>query len=297
MNKTAFAMIAFCGVASAALAQTPADPNAPPKVLQIMREVLKPGHGPAHQKTEAGWPAAFGKAGYKNSYLAVTSTSGPAEGWYLAGWDSYAAYEQDDQEINKNAALSAELGRLSQADGEHLASHTVMFAALRDDLSYRYSVEIPKMRYFDLTTFQVKPGRNAEFIEARKIVQAVHDKQKMDEHWAMYQVTSGAPAGTFLLFLPMKSLAEMDAAQEMHGKAYDDAMGEADRKKVADLLNASLESTFTRIMSFNPGQSYPPKEWAVADAFWAPKTERAAVAAPGKALAKAPAKVADPKQD
>lgn len=282
MKRTSL-LTALCGFAAVSTlhAQAPA-PGGPPKVLQIYREVLKPGHGPAHVKTEAGWPAAFAKADWPSHYMAMTSASGPAEAWFVSAWDSYAAYEADSKAIEKNAALQAELDRLSQADGEHLANHTVMFATHREDLSYRATVNIPEMRYFMVTTFRVKPGRGAEFAAARKIVNAAHEKANMDEHWAVYQVTSGAPTGTYLLLLPMKSMAELDAAQEMHGKAYEAAMGEENQKKVADLMNASVDSSTAVLFAFSPKMSYASKEWQAADAFWAPKTERAATA-PDKA--------------
>ena len=145
-----------------------------------------------------------------------------------------------------------------------------MFATYREDLSYRAGVNIAQMRYFLLTTFRVKPGRGAEFAAARKMVQAAHDQVNMDEHWAMYQVTSGAPGGTYLQFLPIKSLADVDAAREMHGDAYDAAVGAENQKKIADLMNASVESSTSVILRFSPKMSYPPKEWVAADAFWAP---------------------------
>lgn len=288
MKKSPILLTALGGLvaASAIHAQTAAVLSQPPKVIQIYREVLKPGHGPAHAKTEAGWPAAFGKADWPSHYIAMTSTSGPSEAWFISGWDSYAAYEKDSKDIEKNTALQAELDRLGQVDGEHLNSMVSMFATYREDLSYRAAVNIPEMRYFMLTTYRVKPGRGADFVAARKLVQAAHEKANMDEHWATYQVSSGAAAGTYLLLLPMKSMAELDAAQQMHGKPYEDALGEENSKKVADLMNASLDSSTAVLFAFSPKMSYPPKDWIAADAFWAPKVERAAV--PDKA--KVPAK-------
>lgn len=289
MKTPQFLLTALCGLAAVSTvhAQTAAAVPPPPKVIQIYREVIKPGHSPAHAKTEAGWPAAFTKANWPSHYIAMTSYSGPNEAWFISGWDSYAAYENDAREIEKNAALQAELDRLSAADGDHLANSISMFATYREDLSYRAAVNIPEMRYFVLTTYRVKPGRGADFAAARKIVQAAHEKANMDEHWATYQVTSGAPAGTYLLLLPMKSMAGLDAAQEMHGKAFEEAMGEENQKKVADLMNASLDSSTAVLFAFSPKMSYPPKEWKAADAYWAPKVERAAVAVD---KAKVPAK-------
>jgi len=271
MKKTLFVLAALCGLAvtSAVHAQTTAIPP-PPKVLQIFREVVKPGHSAAHAKVEAGWPAAFAKASWPSHFFALTSMSGPNEAWFISGWDSYAAYEKDTQDAEKNTAFDTETSRLSAIDGEHLTNTAGMFATYREDLSYRAGVNIAQMRYFQLTTYRVKPGRGAEFADARKMVQAVHEQLNMDEHWAMYQVTSGAPGGTYLLFLPIKSMAEIDAAQETHGQAYDAAMGAENQKKVGDLLNASLESSTSTLLRFSPKMSYPPKEWVVADAFWAP---------------------------
>jgi hypothetical protein len=289
MKKSPLLLTALCGLAavSAVQAQTAAAVPPPPKVIQIYREVIKPGHVPSHAKTEAGWPAAFRKANWPSHYIAMTSYSGPSEAWFISGWDSYAAYEADGKAVEKNAVLQAELDRLSQADGEHIANMISMFATYREDLSYRASVNIPEMRYFAITTFRVKPGRGDDFAAARKIIQAAHEKANMDEHWATFQVTSGAPTGTYLLLLPMKSMAALDAAQEIHGKSYEDAMGAENQKKVADLLNASVESSTATLFAFNPKMSYVSKEFIAADAYWAPKVERAATAAE---KAKVPAK-------
>ena len=234
MKKTPFVLAAVCGLGltSATLVRA-ADPVPPPKVIQIYREIVKPGHGVAHAKTEAGWPAAFAKASWPTHYFALTSTSGPGEAWFITGFESYAAYEKDLKAAEQNAALQSEIDRLGAADGEHLSGTSSLFASYRDDLSYRAPVSIPEMRHFMVTTYRVKPGRSAEFVAARKLVQAAHEKVNMDEHWATYQVISGAPTGTYLLFLPIKSMAEMDSAQESHGKAYEAALNQSERQELA----------------------------------------------------------------
>ncbi len=274
MKKTPFVVAALCGFASLSLAQTAAPPP-PPKVIQIYREIVKPGHTAAHAATEAGWPAAFGKANAPGHYIALTSTTGPNEAWFISGWDSYAAYEKDGAAVEADAALQAEMDRLGAADGDHLSNTSSILATYREDLSYRAPVSIPSMRYFQTVIFRVKPGRTAQFAAARKMTQALHEKLDMNEHWSMYQVTSGMPAGTFIMFLPLKSLADLDAAAGMHGDTYDAAMGADNQKKMGDLLNESLEMSSTMIMRFSPKMSYPPKAWVDADAaFWAPAAKK-----------------------
>jgi hypothetical protein len=69
----------------------------------------------------------------------------------------------------------------------------------------------------------------------------------------------------------MKSLAEVDSGFA-DSKKFDDAMSEGDKKKLAELSAASIESVQTNLFAFNPKESYPADEWITADPFWKPKT-------------------------
>jgi hypothetical protein len=66
----------------------PGGPQDPPKVLNIFREEVKPGKNRAHVEWEKGWPAAYSKVNYPTPYLAMTSTSGTNEAWFLVGYPS-----------------------------------------------------------------------------------------------------------------------------------------------------------------------------------------------------------------
>lgn len=249
----------------------------PPPVLQIFIESLKPGKGAAHTKVEAGWPAAFRKAKWPVHYLGLTSATGPGEAWFLTGYESYAAMETDQRNIEKNSLLSRELERLSQVDGDLLAGTRSVLAVYRPDLSYRPDIGVASMRYFGLTIINLKPGYDSAFVETRKLVHAAHEKANMDEHWAMYQVTSGMPGTTYLLLLPMKSLQEVDLAQESHGKPYGDALGDAGRRQLQEFTRAGVASSETKLLAFSPKMSYPSDEWVAQDPeFWRPKTVTAA---------------------
>lgn len=279
-NRAWLAPVAFLCLASApavAAAQEASPTQSPPKVLQIFVESVKPGKGAAHAKVEAGWPAAFRKAKWPTHYLAATSMSGPGEAWFLSGYESFAAMETDQRNVDKTPVLSKELERLSQVDGDLLSGTRNILAVYRPDLSYRPDVSIAAMRYFALTIINLKPGYDSAFAEVRKVIHAGHDKANMDEHWAMYQVASGGSGSTYLLLIPMKSLTEADVAQESHGKPYGDALGEAGRQQLRDFTRAGLESSETKLLSFSPKMSYPSAEWVKQDPeFWAPKTVTAA---------------------
>jgi hypothetical protein len=288
VKKSVFLPIAACLFLSAALVAQAQEPSGPPKVLQIFREEVKPGKEAAHAKVEAGWPRAFASVKSPTHYLAMVSITGPSEALFVAGFDSLAAWEKDRQNNDKNAALTAQLDRLSEKDGELLSGGRSIVAIYREELSYRSAgINIGQMRYFYVTTFRVRPGHDNGFVEANKIVRAAHEKADVPEHWAVFQVISGMPTGTYLTFQPLKSLAEVDAFPQTHGKAYREAIGDDGRKKLSELASAGSLSSETNIFAFSPKMSYVSKETVAADAdFWKPKTVAKAAAGAKKKDAK-----------
>lgn len=256
---------------SLGLSALPASAEAPPKVLQIIREEVKPGKGAAHERIEVGWPAAFRKANGAGYYIAMTAVSGPGEAWFVGAWDSLAAAEKETKAYDDNATLTAELQRLSALDGDLLSRINTLWALYREDLSYQPDVDIAKMRYFAVQTVRLNPGHRGEFVAASRLINELHQRAKMDEHWATYEVVSGDASGTFLSFFPMKSMSEIDATDQMHGKAYQDTVGEDGRARLRDLQSASVRSQESALFAFSPKMSYVSKEFAARDPeFWNP---------------------------
>lgn len=271
--SSALAHLALLLGASAPVALQAQDSAAggPPKVLQIFVESVKPGKGAAHEKVEVGWPQAFRKAKWPSHYLAMTSMTGPSEAWFMSGYDSFEAWEADQKHVEQTPSLQRELDRLSLQDGELLTGTKGIVALYREDLSYRPNIKLGEMRYFTVTTFTLRPGYDSAFADIRKLVQAGHDKTKMDEHWAMFQVVSGMPGSTYLLFLPMKTLKEADVGQEIHGKPYLDALGDDGRRQLREFARAGYANVESNLFAFSPKMSYPSKELAAADpAYWNP---------------------------
>jgi hypothetical protein len=279
---TVLAVLLMLSVAWPAMAQE----GAPPKVIQIYRETVKPGKTAAHEKVEAGWPRAFAKANSPTHYLAMTSVSGPTEAWFITGYGSLAAWEKDTQDNEKNPALSAELQRLSAEDGDLLSEGRSIVATYEPDMSYRANgINIGEMRYFYVTTMRIRPG--SSFSDMNKITLAAHEKANIPERWAVFHVTYGMPSGTFLIFQPLKSLAEVDAFPTTHGQPYRDAVGEDGFKKLTEMAKSGIIVSETNIYALNPKMSYPSKETVAVDpAFWAPKPK---APAPAKAAAAKPA--------
>jgi hypothetical protein len=260
----------------------------PPKVLVIGREVVKTGKGAAHEKWEAGWPRAFAKAKWAINYLAVSSMTGEGRALYMTGYDSMAALESGNQAMEKNTALSAEDQALSEKDGEFLSENRTGIFSYMPELSYQPDVPVAGTRYFLIVSFVLKPGHGDQFTEARKAVRAAHEKASLTDHYAVYHLTVGGNTNTYLLFLPLKSLAELDQFAAIHGKAYEGALGEDGQKKMADLNSQAIENAETQLFAFSPKMSYVSKDWIAADPdFWAPKP--AAAAKPAEKAAEKPA--------
>lgn len=273
IGKGIIASIIFLCLAGTAVAQTQNAPSGPPKVLVISREVVKHGQGPAHEKWEAGWPQAFAKANWPVNYLAATSLSGESSrALFLTGYESEAAWEKDNQAIRKNTALNSQLDALAAKDADFLKeSRTSVFTYL-PDISYKADVEIATMRYFRIVAIQLKPGHNDHFVEVRKLVRAAHEKANLKDHFAVYHLSQGGSTGMYLIFLPMKSLAEDDQFDAMHGADYKAALGDDGQKQVADFNMQGVESVESNVFEFSPKMSYPPKAWVDADpAFWGAK--------------------------
>jgi hypothetical protein len=244
----------------------------PPKVLQIIREFLKPGKsGSPHQATERGFVEAFEAAKWPTHYLAMDSMSGAPRSLFLVGYDSFDAWEKDTLATLHNAALSAALDRASIADGELLDSSESSTFVYREDYSLRAPVNIAQMRYFEIQRFKIRPGHEKEWDTLVKMYVSGYEKTVPNAHWTTYESMYGTDnGGVYVVFTPMKSATEVDQ-NLADSKKFAAAMGEDWMKKAGELAASCLESTQNNLFMFNPKISYVSDQWIKADpSFWKP---------------------------
>ena len=261
----------------------------PPKVLAVTREYTKPGrNGTPHEKTESAFVQAMAHAKWPTHYLAVDSATGKPRSLFLTGYESFEAWEKDIQATQKNATLSAALDRANLADGDLLAATDQAALMLRPELSFRDDVDIPHMRYFEISRYHVRPGHDKDWEALVKMYQQGCEKIP-DCHWAAYQAVYGLEDGTYIIFNPMKSAAEIDH-NFVQMKTFADTLGEDGMKKLSELTALTLDSSETNLFIFNPRMSYASEEWIKADPdFWKPKASMAETKKPAAKPAEKPA--------
>lgn len=285
------AVVTLISAFTAVFAQDPPR-KGPPKVLYVVREDIKPGMMGPHGKHAGNYVNAFRTLDTPNHRIALVPVAGSEnEVIYITGSESFKQLEdilnQTDKKMSAASGnLKTELDRL---DAEAPALHAAMRDMLtiyRPELSYNPDVDIRTMRYFSITTTRIRPGHDAQYAEyVQKVVNVAREKAKVDNlHLATFQVVSGAPGGTYLIFRPMKSLAELDdpIATRVRASMGDDMRKDAD-KAVSEAVLSSEISTY----AFAPSLSYLEKEFIAGDpGFWNPKPAMMVKPKPKKKMAK-----------
>jgi hypothetical protein len=251
------------------LAQAAAPPN-PYRILFVHRESVKPGKGDAHDKLESEWARSLAAAKMPVSALALSSMTGPRETWFVSGFPSHAEYTRLFRAYQTIPALPAISTRLDPQEADLVGDARGMVLQAREDLSYGAVANLPRMRYFTISRISVRPGHGPEFEEARKLVKQAHETARATDSYSVYQATAGAPAGTFFIFVPRKSLAELDDEAKVHGPEYRAALGgDEGRKKMAAMTANFLISSQTDHFAFVPSQSIVNADWAKEDpTYW-----------------------------
>lgn len=274
--KTAITLLptALFYAASASMALSQGMPTSQPNLITITREDVKVGHNAAHAAHEAGWPAAYAKAKSPDYYLAMISETGPNEAWYVAPYASHAALGESMKLENSNAALSAELARLSRVDAEHISGRRVVHAAARTDLSFGTFPDMGLARFWEITTFRVRPGSEQAFADAAKAYAAAAKRAAPNMSWRTYEVMAGLPGPTYLVFSSVQSFAEFDRGMqqgmELMKSATPEEMATLQKFAATGMINAE-----TQRFRLDPMQSYVDAATKAKDAaFWSPSGRR-----------------------
>jgi hypothetical protein len=248
--------------------------DGPPNVLVIQREYLKPGKGGMlHERSESAFVRAFANAKSDSHYFALDSLSGPTRSLFVMGYNNFADWEKDRAATTNDKVLNAAVDHAAEMDGDLLSSYDSVAMMLRPDLSLNKG-SINGTRYFEITTFVVKPGHRHDFDQLAHMYADAYKKVAPDTHWDCFEVMYGNPApgfpsgATFVVINTMKSQAETDKGMADFEK-FAKELGTSGMEKMEELTAASIETTGTNLFAINPRMSNPPQEWIDKEpAFW-----------------------------
>ena len=276
MNNTRILLLGMSlAVAGNALAAAQDAAPTPPKVLAIAREWVKPGKGGmAHDKSEAGFVAASSRAHLQGHYVALNAMSGKQRALYIFRYPSFEAWEQDNKIIDKNPALAAEFDRLFMADGELLESADLSVFTFNEEWSFHTHPDLSHARYYDISSFHIRPGHRKEFNECVKMVKEANEKGGTAAHWGAYELAYGGEGGTVIALTHRESLSEIDKDFAESKKFAEAIGGEEGMQKLDEVCGQGADSSHTELFSINPKQSYAEDTWIKSDPdFWKPKSK------------------------
>ncbi len=167
--------------------------------------------------------------------------------------------------------LIAEYDRLAKTDAEFLAESNALQVVATPELSHGAYPDIAKMRFFEISTWRLRPGHEAGFAAAAKAYKAAATRSAAGANWRVYRVVAGAPEPTFLIFSSVASFGEFDKMMAdgeatMKGATAEE-MGVLDKLMKESVLNMS-----TNRYRVDPKQSYVDAATKAKDpAFWSKK--------------------------
>ena len=271
MTRTLAALLGIgllAGMASLLVAQ---EPPQPPRILRIIREDIKEGKGAAHERSESQFMRAAAAAKFPVNIIGMNSMSGTSQAWFLEAHDSFESIGKAEAVMEKT-----ELGTLDSLDAEYRTGSRSWIAVYRPELSFHGSElmqTLATMRYFNVIMMRTRQEHDQDFAELAKMAVAAAERSMDDQPVATYQVVSGAPNGTYILFEPSASLKALDTAPERSHNLFQ-AMGDAGSKRFLKMAGETIAQQEALLFAIDPQMSLVSRQVMAGDpAFWTPKRE------------------------
>ena len=134
-----------------------------PQFLLIVREWLRPGSEDAYENNELQLATVCARLNCPHPYLALASTSEPAEIWWLNAFASQEERDGLDAAYARNEPLMDEMRPLGKRKEDFRAAFTSTMTSYRRDLSRDSVLRIAGARFLVIDTQQDKAGEGAVF--------------------------------------------------------------------------------------------------------------------------------------
>jgi hypothetical protein len=291
----------FCSVAGlslaaagslAAPAQTPA--VLPPNILNIETINIKPYMDGSYDRVASEYPGLSQELKDPMHVLAMEALTGPPRAIYLSGFDSFEAFQKNEEWLSGDAATDAKSDALDARAAPYISEVHNTIWHYRPGLSNNVAgADIPHSHYWEVIVFHMRPGHAEQFEELTKLYRDAYLKSGENIPWSAYEGMMGV-TDSYLVLVPMTSLKDEDAGLA-HKKDFGDALGDEGRNRINKLTEENVASVEDNLWMVNPEWSYVEKSWIEADPqYWA--YEPAAKPAHKPAAGAAPAPKAPPAQ-
>jgi hypothetical protein len=283
--------ISFCAAlcvlvcSGIALAQEPftipaCESTAPPKYVLLVHQEFPAGKAAERQKLHTESARDFDRLKIPNCWIEMQAWTGAPNALYFDAFDSYEQMARAHDFLAHAYAKHPELPRTVQQIAELMTSTKTVVAVRRDDLGYRAkTIDLSKVRYMRVVIVRVRQGHENEFAEAYQMLAAAYELINSPNPWMVYQVDTGIPRPAFLIFVPIREMAEMDKLLA-NATAIRSAEGEA-ATRMQQIARDAYESSEVQIYVVSPQMSHVLPAFAAGDpAFWIQKQEPPPSASP-----------------
>jgi hypothetical protein len=241
----------------------------PPEILNIVHQQFVPGKDASYEELLAAIARNYDRARTPVYWLGGPSLSGPSGAICLNFFDTFADMEATADALGKSNAAHPEWVPMQQRLLTFVSSETNEVAVRRDGIGYRAaSIDFSKARILRVASIHVRQGYEEEFAEAMRDLSAAYASLNADAPWVTYEVNAGAPSTTFVIFMPMRSLKEMDD-YIARTKALHDAEGPTVDSRLREIARNAYISWDSELYFIDAASSHVSDDFAAGDpGFW-----------------------------
>lgn len=210
----------------------------PPRILNVVRQKLKPGTSQSYQALETAIVAAYQQAHVPLFWIMLQSRTDATDIVYLNVADSIEDWQAMGARYRQAAAAHPELDKMSARLATFIERTISTLTTRRDEITLsRIAVDLQSMRALRLTVFEVSPGHEGRFVSAARAA------ANRGAPWLVYEATD---ASTFMLVTPLRTASRLKKTAGIPRRLQE----LNSRSRIED-----------GIYAVRPQMSHPPKGW------------------------------------
>jgi hypothetical protein len=188
-----------------------AQPAAPPKVLLLTRQQFKSGQAHVRERLERATSAAYNRLDIPFYWMELETYTGADEALFFEPFDSFEAVEKAGAILLPFEEAHPELGRWKAGISDALSSERTILAVRRDSPGVD-GINLAQARFLRMLVLRARPGDAPPTMDSARGEAIIYD------------VNSGMPGPTCLIFLPLAAISEMPALHATVGTIVEDSV-------------------------------------------------------------------------